>query len=96
MRTCLSVKLRPGGVDYFYSATSRRYRGATWSIFAPPRTCALGEGPEGSCQDSVAPSDWSSMFERPGIRPLFLLVMGKLSAIAPSEIFACSASGSSV
>jgi len=25
-------------VDYFYSATSRRYRGAMWSIFAPART----------------------------------------------------------
>ena len=25
-------------VDYFYSATSRRWRGVTWSIFAPART----------------------------------------------------------
>src|SRR5579863_9350550 len=36
--TLLSVKPECGGVDYFYSATSRRSRGATWSIFAPPRT----------------------------------------------------------
>jgi hypothetical protein len=32
------VKLLPGGVDYFYSATNRRSRAASWSIFAPPRT----------------------------------------------------------
>ena len=38
MGTCISVKLLPGGVDYFYSATNRRSRAASWSIFAPPRT----------------------------------------------------------
>jgi len=35
-RTYLSVKLLPGGVDYFYSATNQRSRAASWSIFAPP------------------------------------------------------------
>jgi hypothetical protein len=32
------VKLQSGGVVYFYSATNRRSRAASWSIFAPPRT----------------------------------------------------------
>ncbi len=35
---CLSVYLLPGGVDYFCSATNRRSRAASRSIFAPPRT----------------------------------------------------------
>jgi len=34
----LSVKLLSGGVVYSYSATNRRARAASWSIFAPPRT----------------------------------------------------------
>jgi hypothetical protein len=37
-KTCLSVKLQPGGVVYFYSATNPRLRAGSWSIFAPPRT----------------------------------------------------------
>ena len=30
-------------VDYFYPATLRRFRGATWSIFHPARTLSLSE-----------------------------------------------------
>ena len=37
------MKSESGGVDYFYSATNRRSRAASWSIFAPPRTLDNGQ-----------------------------------------------------